>query len=228
MPKVNDKYFEMKKEKIITAALAVCGRKPVYYVTMSDIVEETGLSPGAIYQSFANIEAVFSAIVNKANTERDYISQIDRIVELTEDPLMILRKLCEFSEICFSDMLIWYNKILYELDLYVVYDPEKRSKIYDGVDTPSVYSYLMHKTIEFITSYVNAGVFKPVIPLPELFAFIISSYDGMMRDVILTKCYPQIPEIKPFVEFEEKKLTNALYLSILSLLGVPITKEQSL
>lgn len=227
MPKVTDEYFEQKKEKIMTAALAVCGKKPVYYVTMSDIVDESGLSPGAVYQSFANIEAVFSAIVNRANSERDYRQEVDEIITLDAPPNIILEKLCEFSEICFSDMLMGYNKILYELEMYVVYDPAKRLMIYDGVNTPSVYTYLIQKTISFISGHVQQGYYNPVIPLPELFAFIISAYDGMMRDVILTKYYPQKPEIIPFVQFDEKKLINALHLSIRSLLGVPISKESS-
>lgn len=46
MPKVKDEYLENKRNQILDAAFAVCKRKPVYDVAMTDIVTETGMSQG--------------------------------------------------------------------------------------------------------------------------------------------------------------------------------------
>ena len=65
MPKVDKSYFEKKKNKILEAAFSVCMKKPVYSVTMSDIISETGLSQGGVYKYFSNIDDIFIALTNK-------------------------------------------------------------------------------------------------------------------------------------------------------------------
>ena len=54
MPKVKDEYLENKRNQILDAAFAVCKRKPVYDVAMTDIVTETGMSQGGVYKYFNN------------------------------------------------------------------------------------------------------------------------------------------------------------------------------
>ena len=52
MPRVSEEYFEKKKQMIVDAAYSVCLRKPVEMVTMSDVIEEAGLSLGGIYRFY--------------------------------------------------------------------------------------------------------------------------------------------------------------------------------
>ena len=49
MPKVSDAYFEKKRNEILDAAYAVAMEKPVYTVSMRDIIQRSGLSQGGIY-----------------------------------------------------------------------------------------------------------------------------------------------------------------------------------
>ncbi len=43
MPKVSEEYIENKKKYIVDCTYKVCLRKPVEMVTMTDLIEETGL-----------------------------------------------------------------------------------------------------------------------------------------------------------------------------------------
>ncbi len=54
MPKVNEAYISEKKQVILDATFRICMRKPVYQVTMKDVIKETGMSQGGIYRYYAN------------------------------------------------------------------------------------------------------------------------------------------------------------------------------
>ncbi|MFK4835184.1 TetR/AcrR family transcriptional regulator [Microbacterium sp. ZW T2_14] len=54
MPKVTDAYREARRDEIGRAALRVLERNGVRDTSIADIVEESGLSTGAIYSHFSN------------------------------------------------------------------------------------------------------------------------------------------------------------------------------
>ncbi|MFB7894020.1 TetR/AcrR family transcriptional regulator [Microbacterium sp. NPDC056044] len=54
MPKVSEEYREARRDEIARAALRVLARNGVRDTSIADIVEESGLSTGAIYSHFSN------------------------------------------------------------------------------------------------------------------------------------------------------------------------------
>lgn len=54
MPKVSEEYREARRDEIARAALRVLQRNGVRDTSIADIVEESGLSTGAIYSHFSN------------------------------------------------------------------------------------------------------------------------------------------------------------------------------
>ena len=218
MPKVSEKYLVEKRTEILDAAFEVCKRKPAYEVTMSDIVAETGLSQGGVYKYFNSIYTVYAALIDRANQAGNQIKQIDDVMLLTIEPEVKLEKLFKISESFFSDMLLSYNKILFELSTYCIQNPEIDKKINGETKVTPLFPYLAKRTAELIVTEVQTGHFKPVIPIEDILSFMVSSFDGIIRDVTLNKCY----NIKSdnMTELDEKKLISSLYLSVLKLLGM--------
>jgi AcrR family transcriptional regulator len=219
MPKVKDGYLESKKNQILDAAFAVCNRKPAYDVTMSDIVAETGMSQGGVYKYFGNIDSVFSALIDRANSQGDYTRQIDEVMESGDPPEIVLRDLFSFSLEYFSDMLISYNKLLFELATFFAHSPDRRERINSQVTTQSTFAYLSGCIFRIISEQTERGYFTPTIPVEELFAFIVAAFDGIIRDVTLTRCYPDQKSQAGGIVFDERKLTHCLYSSVMFLLG---------
>lgn len=62
---------------------------------------------------------------------------------------------------------------------------------------------------------VERGDFVTVLPLKDIMAFIIASFDGIIRDLTLSKCYAGNSS---GVAFHEKNLIHCLYISMMSLL----------
>ncbi|MBR3341011.1 MAG: TetR/AcrR family transcriptional regulator [Clostridiales bacterium] len=217
MPKVSEEYLQEKRKEILDAAFEVCRRKPAYEVTMSDIVSETGLSQGGVYKYFNNIYSVYAALIDEANLAGGLIPEIDCIMVLDESPEAKLEKLFKAAENFFSEMLISYNKILFELSTYCIQNPDADKKINGQTKAVPVFPYLAKCASEIIISQTQTGYFKPVIPLPDILTFIVSSFDGIIRDVTLNKCYDISSD--GMTELDEKKLISTLYLSTMKLLG---------
>ena len=72
----------------------------------------------------------------------------------------------------------------------------------------------------------ESGHFMPVMPIEDILAFIIASFDGIIRDVTLSKCYLEKSIPKSSVAFNEKRLIHCLYISTMSLLGKNLNDER--
>lgn len=217
MPKVKEEYLIEKKKEIIKAAFEVCKRKPVYDVTMSDIVAETKMSQGGVYKYFNNIYSVYAALIDEANCAGGQIRLIDEVMDSDSDPEDKLKRLFDIAESFFSDMLISYNKILFELGTLCVQNPEYDKRINSETRETAVFPYLVGCLATLIITQSEAQYFTPIVPVSDILSFVVASFDGIIRDVTLNKCYGiQSSEMKGL---DEKKLTNCLYISTLKLLG---------
>lgn len=65
MPKVTDAYRDARRDEIARAALRCLERKGVHDTSIADIVEESGLSTGAIYSHFTNKAELARYIVGR-------------------------------------------------------------------------------------------------------------------------------------------------------------------
>ena len=65
MPKVTEAYREARRDEIARAALRCLERKGVRDTSIADIVEESGLSTGAIYSHFSNKAELARYIVGR-------------------------------------------------------------------------------------------------------------------------------------------------------------------
>jgi AcrR family transcriptional regulator len=65
LPKVSKEYLASRREEILDAALVCFSRDGFHRTTMQDIVRESGLSPGAIYNYFKSKEEIVEAIATQ-------------------------------------------------------------------------------------------------------------------------------------------------------------------
>jgi AcrR family transcriptional regulator len=65
LPKVSKEYLDSRRSEILDAALVCFSREGFHPTTMQDIVRESGLSPGAIYNYFKSKEEIIEAIANQ-------------------------------------------------------------------------------------------------------------------------------------------------------------------
>ena len=65
MPKVSQSYLSARRSQILQAAIVCFSRQGFHRATMQDIVKQSRLSPGAIYNYFESKEEIIEAIANE-------------------------------------------------------------------------------------------------------------------------------------------------------------------
>ena len=70
MPRVTEAYRTARRDEIVSAALRCFSKKGYQRTSMADIIEESGLSAGAIYGHFAGKQELFAAVAGRVLEER--------------------------------------------------------------------------------------------------------------------------------------------------------------
>jgi AcrR family transcriptional regulator len=84
---------EERKTQILEAALRVFIRQGIHQTRMDDIVEETGLSKGALYWYFSSKDEIIAAIVNSV-----FESELSGLVALKSAPGTVTQRLLAYTE----------------------------------------------------------------------------------------------------------------------------------
>lgn len=65
MPRVTEAYRTARRDEIVSAALRCFARKGYQRTSMADIIDESGLSAGAIYGHFTGKQELFAAVAGR-------------------------------------------------------------------------------------------------------------------------------------------------------------------
>lgn len=213
MPKVNSDYFEEKKNKILDAAFTVCMKKPMHEVSMRDIISESGLSQGGIYRYFSNLTDILVALITRDSECYDVKTLVDTAISSDKVPEKVIGEIFGIYEKTILDNLVGVGKIYYEANVLYANDKESLSR-FSQTRMVSEEAYLQEKCFSFIAGKIVEGYFKPKLPLEDLFNFLAVSFDGIIRDLILSKHYQfPIP-----AGFEKDRLIKSLCTALVLLL----------
>lgn len=220
MPKVQNEYLQGKREQILDAAYRVSMQKPVYSITMRDIITETGWSQGAIYRYFKNVHSILFELINRQTAHIEVREEVDTILALPEVPERIIAKIMDLITRTSMMNINEYGKMILEYSSLIATQPEYLEPFYQNVRIPAELYYLQKRTFEYVVSQVETGYFHPLMPVEDIFAFIETSIDGIERDLVLVQCckgttdnYSMLKELDP------QKLMSALCKSVICLLG---------
>jgi AcrR family transcriptional regulator len=214
MPKVDDTYFEEKRNQILDSTYRVCIKKPLNVITMKDVIDEAKLSRGGIYRYYSNFYDVLFALIERETHDIHLRERVDEIFERSTSPEMITAKIIEVVLEDHGDI----EKILFELTLIFARAPELYKRFYDKTTIEQDEGYLMEKSAAYISAKAEEGYFKPIAPVQDLLSMLVASIDGIKRDVILTKYYEDENTQIPF-SFDLRTLTLVLSKSFILALG---------
>ena len=217
MPKVSKEYVISKKNAILQAALSVCKVKPLYEITMRDIIKASGLSQGGIYRYYSDLDEILIEIINQANANANYKHAVDTIIENSNAPKETIERLFSFLGEYIRDNLSTVGKIQFELTILLANNPERQKKILSNITENESGQYLVERLFNTIHAGISMGSFQTEVSPEDLFTFIMTSIDGIVRDVVLQKCYGMFKNEQ--VQFDEIHLMDTLCKSVLLLLG---------
>ncbi|KAJ50160.1 AcrR family transcriptional regulator [Clostridium tetanomorphum] len=189
MPKVNEDYINKKKTQILDAAFRMFQQKPLYEITMLDVIKEAGISKGGIYRYFSDIDEVIIALINRETAQNNYKHKIDEILASKDTTEGIIEALFTFLGNYINDSSTTLGKFQFELTVYLSNHPEKAEKFKSLLTEQENGQYLVDALFNKIMEGVNKGEFEVSFPLKDIFTYIIATIDGVVNKVVLQKCY---------------------------------------
>lgn len=184
MPKVTDKYLADKRNFILECTGEILKEKPLYSITMRDIIKKAGFSQGIIYHYYASLDEIYVDYINKNTTYNLLEQNVDTLLgsERTEKEI-----LCE----CMIEIGKYIEELLksvggrtcFEFIVSYSCDFEKRATIFPKLKFRRSIEYAQIKIMEYILCNVEKGVFQPQVPVNYILIFMGSCIDGIAQSV---------------------------------------------
>lgn len=182
MPKVTDEYLVDKKNYILKCTGEILKIKPLYSVTMRDIIKKAGFSQGIIYHYYASLDEIYIDYINKNTTYNLLEQNIDLLLnsELTEKEII---SECIIAIGRYIEELLTSvgGRTCFELTVFYAYDFEKRAAIFPKLKFKQSLAYAQDKVLEYVLSNIEKGIFHPQIPIRSIVMFINSFIDGIAQ-----------------------------------------------
>ncbi|KOS63608.1 hypothetical protein AN161_06485 [Lysinibacillus sp. FJAT-14222] len=166
------------------------------------------------------MDEILVDVINQVNAKADYKHVIDEIIITSNSPTKTIINLFTFLGEYIMENLSTVGKIQFELTILCANHPDRQKKILSNIAENESGQYLMQQILHSIHEGISLGCFQPEISIENLSTFMMTSIDGIVRDVVLQKCYGVFSNDQ--VQFDEIRLMKTLCKSVLLLLG---TKE---
>lgn len=213
MPKVTENYKKEKIENIIKATIEVLRIKPLYNITMLDIIKAAGLSKGGIYLYFNDIDELLVEAINTIDKEQvaiDFSSAIDDS-SIENSLITIFRMLGDYIDSC----PIIIGKIRFELMIYISNNPEKADNIMPKLKLKNIGTQFMECVAILIQKGIDQKVFLQDLPKDIVMNNISAYIDGISDLVVRSTVYggeplkyPTQNYFQPFIQSQILLMKN--------------------
>ncbi len=180
MPKVSDAYIADKKKYIFECTSAVLKEKPLYQITMRDIIKKTGFSQGTIYRHYASLDEIYVDFINKHTANNHLEQRIDWLLRSNQGIKIILVKcfmlLGKYTE---ELMRSAAGKLFFEFMILYSYDPLKRDVLFPQLRFKQSLEYARSGIIKYVTTNIRKGLIRPRMPIRSIVQFVNSFIDGI-------------------------------------------------
>ncbi len=218
MPKVSQEYIDNKRKAITDAAHRVALRKPVMMITMTDIIEETGMAQGGIYRYFTDLDDILVSLIRDMRTSYSIYDETDEIFADAENMgyeemvEAIFDLLADRMSRTIDDIM----KIDFDLTVMAMNDPDRVKRIIGNINSEGNIEHLVRLSFEQIGKKLKDSGYTPLLPAEDVIKFVSASYSGIQMSCILSHCYGYG---KQGISYEVKPLMNALAKTMIMLMG---------
>lgn len=189
MPKVTEDYINKKRAKIIDAAFMIFQQKPLYEMTMLDVIKQAGLSKGGIYRYFNDIDDVIIELINRETSRCDYKDKIYDIINCNNKYEVIIEELFKLLGKHINKSSDTVGKIEFELTVLAANHPEKAEKISSKLTEHENGQYFINSLFQNIIEGIAIGEFKPSLSVDDIFTYIRVYIEGLVKSVVFERCY---------------------------------------
>ncbi|PAE16196.1 hypothetical protein CHH91_11250 [Virgibacillus sp. 7505] len=137
MPKVTDAYKEKKRLEVLKTAEEVFIQKGYQHTTMTDVVQASGWSRGAVYTYYPNTETMFQAILDEK--DKVFESYMDHMLSTNTSVWQVLTAYIDQSSEQLQTASSSFGTVVYEYLLMHWRDEEKMIFFQDRIRWATAY-----------------------------------------------------------------------------------------
>jgi AcrR family transcriptional regulator len=183
MPKVTDEYLSEKKNIILECTEEILKDKPIYLISMRDIIKKAEFSQGVIYRYYSNLDEIYIDFINKHTTYNLLEEKIDALLCSGQNEKTILAEcIIAIGEYLEELLKSVSGKTFYELMALYSYDLEKRKKVFPQLKFKQSLEYAQKKIVQFVQKNVDDGIFRFKIPMSSIITFVSCFIDGVAQN----------------------------------------------
>lgn len=173
MPKVSPEHFKKRRAEILEAAKRVFLKKGFEPTTMKDVVEESGMSRGGVYQYFSSTEEMLEAL-HEQQTDR-FLKHLETLLKKHETVWEALDAFLKGYEVSEDDLHdIPFGIVMYEYSV-TSWRNERHRQFMLAQSTRNI-----EAMIRFLQKGVERGEFHPIQPLKTIVYFLFNVTDGLI------------------------------------------------
>lgn len=197
MPKVTEEHREARRQQILAAASRCFVRKGLHRTSMQDIIDESGLSTGAIYSYYKGKDEIFQAIADaRHRREAQLLSDALDSAELED----ALRTLAETFVAALADPQGRLERLV-SIDLWAeaLRNRELAAIVRRGVDQPR------EAIADILRRAQQRGELPPDVDADGLARVVVAGFHGL----VLQQAWDKSLDIEPFLA-TARRLMQAL------------------
>lgn len=170
-PRVTEEHKQDIHQKILRAAETLFAQKGYNAASMDDIVNESGLSKGAIYGHFVSKEALFLTIQEKQTQAG--IAEIENLFSSDDTPRTKLEKIAKINFAAGCEVPQEVCRMTYEFFLSAWKIPILQARITQRYNT------IRQFLVDIIIDGQRQGEFNPEMDPIALASILIATLDGL-------------------------------------------------
>ncbi|AWX54305.1 MULTISPECIES: TetR family transcriptional regulator [Brevibacillus] len=173
-PKVSDEYKTKKKTELLQAAKRVFITKGYTRATMQDVMDEAGVSRGALYAYFDNLEHLYLELLQfEDQQDVQFFTPIAGETSWNQITKWVYKQQVEIENI--EQTLSQANS-----EFFLSLKDQQKQQSYPYITTR--YEKMVDVLIAFFAHGTATGEFKPQLPPEAIARYLISVIDGLMLD----------------------------------------------
>lgn len=173
-PKVSDEYKTKKKIELLQAAKRVFISKGYTRATMQDVMDEAGVSRGALYAYFDNLEHLYLELLQfEDQQDVQFFTPIAGETFWNQITKWVYKQQVEIEKI--EQTLSQANS-----EFFLSLKDQQKQQTYPYVTTR--YEKMVDVLTAFFAHGTATGEFKPQLPPEAIARYLITVIDGLMLD----------------------------------------------
>ena len=186
MPKVTEAYKQEKKNMIVRTAWEIFEQKPLYEISMLEVIKKAGLSKGGIYLYYSDIDELLIDMINTILSSFEELSfSVDMQDDVQSSLISVFRQLGDYMEA--SPAVI--GKIRLELSIYMTNYPQKMQTMLPKIKMQQTGAKFIELVSQLIQMGIEQKIFKNDLELDVILMNTMLYVDGMSDYVTRMKVY---------------------------------------